>query len=115
MKEYKGYLATFAFDTDANHFHGQVINTRDVITFQGTSVAELDREFARSVEDYLDFCATRGEEPERPFSGKLMLRMPPQLHRAITLCAAMQKISVNKWMVEQLREAVAAEKVSVDE
>ena len=107
MKEYKGYVANIEFDPDANLFHGQVVNTRDVITFQGTSVDQLQTEFVNSVEDYLAFCASRGEEPERPFSGKLMLRMSPQLHRSITIRAAEQKISVNKWMVRQLQDAVS--------
>ena len=108
MMEYKGYVATVEFDVDAKLFHGQVVNIRDVVTFQGTSVDELQLEFANSVEDYLEFCTLRGQEPDRPFSGKLMLRMSPELHRSVTICAAAQKISVNKWIVAQLQEAASA-------
>lgn len=106
MMEYKGYMATVEFDAEAMLLHGQVINTRDVITFQGTSVEEVQQAFIDSIEDYLEFCAARQEEPERPFSGKLLLRMSPELHRSITICAAEQKTSVNKWMIAQLEEAV---------
>lgn len=56
-------------------FHGEVIDLRDVITFQGTSVEELERAFQDSVDDYLEFCEERGEEPDKPFSGRLMLRL----------------------------------------
>jgi predicted HicB family RNase H-like nuclease len=66
---YKGYQATVDLDEEAGVFHGEVINTGDVITFQGASVKELKRAFEDSVEDYLDFCASRGEDPEKPFYG----------------------------------------------
>ncbi len=107
MMEYKGYMATVEFDADANLLHGRVVNTRDVITFQGRSVDEIQQAFIDSVEDYLEFCATRHEEPERPFSGKLLLRMSPELHRSVTICAAELGTSVNRWMVLQLEESVA--------
>jgi predicted HicB family RNase H-like nuclease len=54
------------YDEDAEHFHGEVMNTRDVITFQGRSVDELEAALAESVEDYLAFCRERGEKPEKP-------------------------------------------------
>lgn len=66
--EYKGYVATVTFDEAAGVFHGEVINLRDVITFQGTSPDNLEQAFAASVEDYLALCAVRGEIPPRPFS-----------------------------------------------
>ena len=56
-------------------FHGEVLDMRDVITFQGKSVEELEQAFRDSIDDYLEFCEERGEEPERPFSGRLMLRL----------------------------------------
>ena len=62
-------------------FHGEVINTRDVITFEGSSVKQLKKAFRDSVEDYLDFCASRGEDPEKPFSEKFLVRVPPEVHR----------------------------------
>ena len=69
MMAYKGYLAHITFDAQANLFHGEVINIRDVVTFQGQSVDELRQALADSVEDYLAFCAERGEAPDQPFSG----------------------------------------------
>ena len=63
--EYRGYTAKVEFDSDAKLFHGKVLELRDVITFQGTSVAELEEEFRASVDDYLEWCAERGEEPEK--------------------------------------------------
>lgn len=64
---YKGYEGVVEFDNEANIFHGEVINIRDVVTFQGTTVEEIKRAFEESVEDYLAFCKERGEEPDKPF------------------------------------------------
>ena len=61
--KYKGYEATVKFDEENDLFHGEVINTRDVITFQGTSVRELKKAFKDSVDDYLEFCRARNEDP----------------------------------------------------
>ena len=63
MMEYKGYIGKVEFDDEAGIFHGEVINTRDVITFQGTTVAEIKQTFQESVEDYLAFCKQLGQEP----------------------------------------------------
>ena len=103
--EYKGYIAKVEFDDEAEIFHGEVMNVRDVITFEGTSVAELRQAFQESVEDYLAFCAERGEEPEKPFSGKFSLRIEPELHRRITLKARLANKSLNSWVSETLEEA----------
>ena len=68
MMEYKGYIGEVDFDDEARHFHGEVVNTTDVITFQGESVADLTKAFRESVADYLEFCRQRGEAPDKPFS-----------------------------------------------
>jgi len=107
MMEYREYLARVEIDLEAGILHGEVINLRDVITFQAATIDDLRREFANSVEDYLAFCAERGEKPDRPFSGNLMLRMPPELHRSVAARAAREGSSLNAWIVARLRECVA--------
>lgn len=100
---YRGYEAVIEMDEAANVFHGEVINTRDVITFQGRSPKELKAAFEGSIKDYLAFCASRNEEPERPFSGKLVVRMTPDLHRHITLEARRLGLSLNSYIVDRLK------------
>lgn len=107
MMQHKGYLAKVEFDDEADVFHGEVINIRDVITFQGKSVAELKRAFRESVEDYLAFCASRGEEPDKPFSGQFVARIPPELHQQVSLAARLAGKSLNAWVREQLESAIA--------
>jgi predicted HicB family RNase H-like nuclease len=107
MMEYKGYLGKVEFDDEAGVFHGEVSNTRDVITFQGKSVAELKQAFHDSVDDYLAFCAARGEEPDKPCSGQFVTRISPELHRKVNLAALLSGKSLNAWVSEQLSSAVA--------
>lgn len=106
MMEHKGYVGRVELDDENGIFHGEIINTRDVITFQGQSVAELKKAFKDSVEDYLAFCASRGEKPDKPFSGQFMTRIPPDLHRQVNLAASLSGKSLNAWISEQLQSAV---------
>jgi predicted HicB family RNase H-like nuclease len=107
MMEYKGYVGKVEFDDDAEIFHGEVIDTRDVITFQGRSVDELKTAFQESIDDYLAFCEERGEKPDKPFSGQFVTRITPELHRQISLAASISGKSLNAWVAEQLQAAVA--------
>lgn len=106
MMHYKGYEASVEFDEDAEVFHGEVLNLRDVITFQASTARDLKKAFADSVEDYLDFCRSRGEEPEKPFSGQFVVRTEPVLHKAVSLAAKREGMSLNKWVTAALERAV---------
>lgn len=106
MMEYKGYSGKVEFDDEAEIFHGEVINTRDVITFQGRSVSELTRAFHESIDDYLAFCKERGESPDKPFSGQFVTRISPELHRQVNIAAALAGKSLNAFVTEQLQIAV---------
>lgn len=105
MMQYKGYLSRVEFDDEANIFHGEVINIRDVITFQGQSVDELHQAFEDSVEDYLAFCAERGEGPNQPFSGRFTISLSPEQHRKVILAAQKAGKGVDQWVTEVLDHA----------
>lgn len=107
MMEYKGYVAKVEFDDEDDIFHGEIINLRDVITFQGQAVDELRQAFQESVEDYLAFCAERGEQPEKPYSGKFSVRIDPELHRKITIQARTASKSLNRWVNDTFEAAIA--------
>lgn len=109
MMTYKGYIGHVEFDDKADIFHGEVINTRDVITFQGKSVAELKRAFRGSIDDYLAFCKERNEDPDLPFSGKFNLRIDPELHRQVSILARKHQMSLNKWISEIIKIHVQEE------
>jgi len=102
MLKYKGYHGKVEFDEEAGLFHGEVVDLRDVITFQGKSVDELEQAFRDSVDDYLEFCQQRDEEPDRPFSGRLMLRLPTEIHRKVYVRAKKEGKSLNEYISEKL-------------
>ncbi len=104
--EYKGYISKVEFDDEAGMFHGEIINTRDVITFQGKSVNELRKAMKESIDDYLDFCKERNEEPDKPFSGKFTIRIEPELHRKISQQARLANKSLNL-LVKDVLESLA--------
>jgi predicted HicB family RNase H-like nuclease len=106
MLRYKGYTGRVNFDADAEIFHGEVIDTRDVITFQGRNVKELKKAFQDSIDDYLEFCKNRQEKPDKPFSGKFVLRLTPELHHKVYLMAMQSGKSLNSWIREVLKKAV---------
>ncbi len=105
MIEYKGYIGQVEFDDEANIFHGEVINLRDVVTFQGETVHELRKAFRDSVDDYLAFCAERGEAPEKPYSGRFVVRVEPELHKAVAMHAKVEHKSLNAWVHDTLELA----------
>lgn len=113
--QYKGYTAKVEYDDEAGLFHGHVLNLRDVITFQGTSVEELRREFRESVDDYLDWCAERNEAPEKPFSGKFLVRLEPSLHRDIASRAELAGQSLNTWVVHALASFIQEDRALAGE
>ena len=105
MIEYKGYTAVVEYDPEFRAFTGHVIDLRDEIYFEGASVTDLESSLKRAVDHYLSVCLKRGEEPERPFSGKLNLRLGSDLHRAAVLAAAAEGESLNNWLVRVVESA----------
>ena len=107
MLSYKGYSGTVRFDPDEEIFHGEVSGLRDVVTFQGHSVREIKQAFRDSIDDYLELCQESGRSPDKPFSGRLVLRMPPELHRALHDLAAAEQVSLNRVIVRLLETSLA--------
>ena len=102
MMEYKGYHAQVEYDADDGFFVGKVYGISDSLFFHGTSVKELEAMFHQSVDNYLQMCAETGKTPDREFKGSFNVRISPELHRKIALCAVREGISLNQYVVEAL-------------
>ncbi|AWK85539.1 type II toxin-antitoxin system HicB family antitoxin [Azospirillum thermophilum] len=113
MMDYKGYKAQIDFDSEAGIFVGEVINTRDGITFTGRSVDELRESFQRAVDEYLELSSGMGVGVEPPCSGRLSIRVNPMLHRAIVACAQRDGKSVAAWIADCLSEAAGVNSVKL--
>lgn len=104
---HKGYTAKIAYDDQAGALRGEVIDLSDDIHFSATSVRQLRQEFHAAVDAYLLDCATRGVQPAKPFSGKLLLRLPSELHRNAVITAASLDVSLNDFLVGCVEVGVA--------
>ncbi len=108
MMEYKGYLARIDYDGEDHCFHGLVVNIADTVHFEGSTVDELEQAFRDSVDEYIDFCHRRGEEPDTPDSGELRLYLDPTLRREAGLAAALAGESLNTFIANTLKQTVRA-------
>jgi predicted HicB family RNase H-like nuclease len=102
-----GYTARIEFDECDNVFVGRILGLRSIISFHGATVAQLRREFPAAVKDCLRDCEEQGVEPQRPASGKLLLRVPPEVHSRALVVAQANGKSLNQWATEALQRAVA--------
>jgi predicted HicB family RNase H-like nuclease len=103
---YKGYASRIEFSVEDECFIGHIVGIQDVVGFHGETVAELKTAFEEAVDDYLDACNKIGKSPQKPYSGKLMLRIPPEIHAAVATAAELSGKSINQWALEALnREA----------
>lgn len=108
MIEYRGYVGVVEYDPDIESFFGRVVNSRDVMTFYGTSVEELRIEMAKTVDVYIEMMDERGEEPPKPLSGDFLVRTgDPALHGMLTIAAARAGDSLNAYVVRVLHEHLA--------
>ncbi|KWE46227.1 antitoxin HicB [Burkholderia ubonensis] len=109
---YKGYFARIEFDGRDSIFVGHVLGVDDKISFHGETVGDLIHDFHASVDHYLEDCRRAGRQPQKPASGKLMLRIDPEIHARIGIAAAVAGESINQWSEEVLGRA-ATEQLAV--
>ena len=103
---HKGYTARIEFDERDNIFVGRILGIRTIVGFHGETVAQLRSEFEISVDDYLGDCKESGIKPEKPASGKLLLRVPPEVHGKALVASQAAGKSLNQWATEVLQQAV---------
>ena len=102
---YRGYTSSMTYDADDKIIVGRVLDVDDIITFHGESVAEFETNFHAVIDGYISACEQLGTAPEKPASGKLMLRVEPSVHAAALKAAALSGVSLNKWAEHALRVA----------
>lgn len=103
---YKGYIAKVEFDEEDNILFGNVIGIRDTVGFHGESVSELKTAFHEAIDFYLDSCEKSGREPNKPFSGKFVVRVDSSLHGEIAQAAVQAGKSLNQWVGDTLKRVL---------
>jgi predicted HicB family RNase H-like nuclease len=104
--QYKGYSAIVRYSAEDECLVGHIAGINDIVGFHGDSVEEMRKAFEEAVDFYLDSCAKRGHEPNKPYSGRVTLRLPPELHARLAVQAEMEGSSLNNWMVTALNKVV---------
>ena len=99
---YKGYPGTVEYSEEDACLFGRIAGISDIITYEGESLAEIRKAFEDSVDDYLKHCAETGKKPNKPYSGKFVLRIDPSLHARLAVKAQANGISLNQYAAEML-------------
>jgi predicted HicB family RNase H-like nuclease len=103
--KFKNYVGTVEYSEEDNCLFGRLLGISDIISYEGDSVVELRAAFEEAVEDYWETCEKIGKAPQRPYSGKVMLRISPELHAEIAMRAEASGKSLNQWAADTLSHA----------
>ena len=103
---YKDYVGSVEFSEEDAVFHGKVVGIKSLISFEGDSVSTLVEDFHNAVDEYLDFCAENGKEPEKPFKGSFNVRIGAELHRKAAMSASAKGVSLNAFVEDAIRKTV---------
>ncbi len=106
---YRDYAAKIEYDSVDKIFVGHIVGIRDIVGFHGRTVEELESAFHEAVNHYLEVCQKIGQEPQKSYSGKLTLRLPPDIHMEVAKTAKVNSKSINQWATEVLTKAVTAD------
>ncbi len=105
---YRNYSAKVEYDPMDKIFVGHLVGIHDIVGFHGRTVSELEAAFQEAVDHYLEVCEKIGQTPQRAYSGKLTLRLPPEIHMAVATAAELNSKSINQWATDVLRQATVS-------
>lgn len=106
LLSYKGYLARPEYSADDRIFYGTILGISDLVDFQSESARSIEDEFHKAVDDYLEFCAEIGKEPQKAYNGVFNVRISPELHREASLYAQAEGVSLNRVVEQAIRAMV---------
>lgn len=104
---YKGFTAKIEFSADDNVFFGRVLAIPEIVGFHAENVEDLKKEMAGMIDFYLESCEKKGKKPKKAYNGKLLFRVPSELHESIELAAAADGKSINEWGKEAFESAIS--------
>ncbi len=105
IMKYKGYVARIEYDSEDRIFVGHLAGIKDIVGFHGATVDELEKAFHESVNNYIAISKETGRLAQKSYSGKLMLRVPAEVHAAVAAVAQAKGKSINQWATDTLKKA----------
>ena len=106
---YKGYYAKPAYDPEDQIIYGKILGIDDLVDFYSENARDVEAEFHKAVDDYLDFCKEVGKEPQKAYSGTFNVRVSEELHRNAALCAQANGMTLNSYVEQAIRHKVEQE------
>lgn len=106
LLRYKGYSARPEYSAEDRIFYGKILGISDLVDFQSENAKDLEEEFHKAVDDYLEFCAEIGKQPQKEYSGLFNVRIPPELHREVSAFAQAEGVTLNKAVEQAIRAMV---------
>jgi predicted HicB family RNase H-like nuclease len=106
---YKGYTGSIEYSRDDDLFFGKVLGIQSLISYEGKTGKELEKDFQEAIDDYLETCKLNGSTPEKAFKGNFNVRISPQLHYKAALLAMEENVSLNNFVAESIREKIQKE------
>jgi predicted HicB family RNase H-like nuclease len=103
---YKGYIGSVEYSSEDEVFCGKIEFITDTVLYEGSSVEELKKNFQEAVDDYIEACIEIGKEPQKPFKGRILARINPELHKKAALIALQKRISINKFVETAIRHEI---------
>lgn len=103
----KGYEGTIEYTLEDGVLFGKVQGIKSLISYEGNTIPELEKDFHKSIDAYLDSCKCHGDTPEKPFKGKFNVRISPNLHRKLANYAAAKHQSLNASVEEAIKKLLA--------
>ncbi|MBS1822375.1 MAG: type II toxin-antitoxin system HicB family antitoxin [Acidobacteria bacterium] len=102
--EYKGYNGSVLYSAEDKLLHGRIVGIRDTVSYEGTDVRSLEKNFKSAVDEYLKFCKAEGKTPDTPFKGSFNVRLTPDLHKRAALYAEEHSRKLNAVVHDALQE-----------
>lgn len=107
--KYKDFVGSIEVSTEDKCLFGKLLYVNDLVTYEATTIANLEKEFKKAVDDYLETCKSLNRQPAKPFKGTLNVRIGNELHKEAAIYAALHCMSINQYIKEALKRQVAFE------
>jgi predicted HicB family RNase H-like nuclease len=108
--EYKGYTGSIEYSKEDNLLYGKVLGIASLISYEGMTGSKLEADFRDAIDAYINLCKEQGIKPEKPYKGSFNVRLSPELHQKAALLAMEEKVSLNHFVAESIRERVSKSK-----
>lgn len=106
LLSYKNYNGTVEYSKEDHCLYGKVVGIKSLLSYEGSSVRELEEAFQNTIDEYIKDCEERNIAPEQPYKGSFNVRINPELHRMVAIYAMENGKSLNAAVEEALKQYV---------